>query len=225
VVAFNSDKGEMEMRSTLAEAARRAYNTLTRATLKGAKDDKLMQEVDIDLWKGEARKTIERFQQYGISSVPHKAKDEKTDEVAEALIGYVNGNPAHAVIMAIDDRRHRLKNQKEGEVALYDDQGQILRITRDGIHITSHKAVTHSVAPPKKNRGEKDYGQDANMERETKTSITQSDKEIKIQVGEKTHVTLNEKGITLQTDKDITNTADGTIVANGDTQNWKGPKE
>jgi phage gp45-like len=223
------------MRSTLVDAARRAYNTLTRATLKTTYDDKLMQLVDLDLWHGEAKKGVERFQQYGFTAVPHPPKDDKDTNVAEALIGYMNGNPGHAVIMAIDDRRHRLKNMKPGEVALYDDQGQILRVTRDGIVLASHKAVTHEVSEPKKRNAEKEFGQDANAARQMKTRIIQGTDHIQIQVGDNTKIRLDEKGIKSQTDGDkqivsqteagdITSTTKGgTIVAKGPSVGWNPP--
>jgi phage gp45-like len=223
------------MRSTMVDAARRAYNTLTRATLKSASDDHLMQQVDVNMHEGEAKKGVERFQHYGFSAVPHKQKNEKDKKIAEALIGYIGGNPGHAVILAIDDRRHRLKNQKDGEVALYDDQGQVLRITRDGIVISSHKAVTHEVAPVSKQRGEKDYGQDANAARDMKTRIIQGTDHIQIQVGDNTLIRLDEKGIKSQTDGDksitsqtesgdITSTTKGGMIeAKGPSIGWNPP--
>lgn len=216
------------MRSTLLDAARRAYLGLTRGTMKKANDKELMQEVDVHLFGPagtEGKVKIERFQQYGFTGVPHKKKDEKDDHVAEVLVGFLGGNRGHAVVLMIDDRRHRLKNMEDGEVALYDDQGQVVRLSRGKLMITSHKAIQQEVSKPTKERGEKDYGQDANAERQMKTRITQGEDHIQIQVGEKTFMRLDEKGIKLQSDKDIVSQADGTISAVGDTTGWKGPKE
>jgi phage gp45-like len=214
------------VRSTLLDAARRTYLNLTRGTLKKTNDKELMQEVDVHLFgpagKNDGKVKIERFQQYGFSAVPHKKKDDKDDNVAEVLVGFLGGNRSHAVVMMIDDRRHRLKNQEEGEVALYDDQGQILRITRKGIIIASGKAVTHEVSEPKQ-RGDKDYGQDANAERSMKTRIVQGSDHIQIQVGEKTFMRLDEKGIKLQTDEDkniVSKVEGGKIVAEGKSTGW-----
>ena len=68
---------------------------------------------------------VERFQQYGFTSHPHPD--------AEAIILFVAGERANAVVIAVDDRRYCITNLTAGEVALYDDQGQSGITKRDGI--------------------------------------------------------------------------------------------
>jgi len=43
------------------------------------------------------------------------------------------GNRNHAIVIAIDDRRYRLSALERGEVALYDDQDQVVHLRRNGI--------------------------------------------------------------------------------------------
>jgi phage baseplate assembly protein V len=213
------------MRSTVRDAANRAFLLLTRGTLKKAKDDKLMQEVDVDLHFGEKKTKVERFQQYGFTSVPLPEKDEKDPHIAEVLVAFLGGNRSHAVAFMIDDRRHRLKNMKPGEVALYDDQGQRTMITRDAIVHSSTKKVVSEVVDGK-SRGEKDYGQDAGEQRTPKTSIIHEKDHITLKFGDKTSVRLDKDGITLKTDKDILSKSEGGVIkAEGTTHNWFGPKE
>lgn len=122
------------MRSTLRDAARRAYVAISRATIRKANDKPLLQEVDVDLTHDEGKVSVERFQQYGFTAVP-LPEDAKGGKAAEAIIAFINGNRAHGVVLAIDDRRYRIKGLKDGEVAIYDDQGQKVHITRDGIKV------------------------------------------------------------------------------------------
>lgn len=117
-------------RFTGAGAARRAGISVSRATVEKTDDGKLLQEADLSGYNGETRRGAERFQQYGLATRPKAPTGKKK---AEAIVVYPNGNRSNAVVIAIDDRRFRLKNLKEGEVALYDDQGQKVHLTRDGI--------------------------------------------------------------------------------------------
>src|SRR5262249_5301090 len=52
---------------------------------------------------------------------------------------YINGSRSHPVIIAIDDRRHRLKELDEGDVAFYrlkDDRQQVL-MHKDGTYLST----------------------------------------------------------------------------------------
>jgi phage baseplate assembly protein V len=69
----------------------------------------------------------ESFDHYGFTSVPHPG--------AEAVLITVGAERTHAVVVAVGDRRYRLRGLKGGEAALYDDLGQVVHLTRDGIRI------------------------------------------------------------------------------------------
>lgn len=126
------------MRATPLDAARRIYNHFTRGTLKKANDSPKMQEVDLDLLADESKTKVERIQNYGITSVPLPEKD---NDSAEVVIAFIGGLRDHPVVIAIDDRRYRLKGLKDGEVALYDDQGQVVHLTRDGLKLETPKKI------------------------------------------------------------------------------------
>ena len=146
------------MRATARDAARRTFVGASRATVRKANDKPLMKETDLDVLYSEGRVDTERFQQYGLTTVP-LPEDKKTGKAAEALMVHLGGNRSHSVIVAVDDRRYRLKVLKEGEVALYDDQGQQVHLTRDGIVMSTvkgKKIVSQVVDPDKKKQGE--YG-------------------------------------------------------------------
>ncbi len=67
----------------------------------------------------------EFFQQYGYTSRPKPGAE---------LIILAQGN--NVIAVASDDRRYRI-SLEEGEVALYDDLGQVVHLKRDGIYISS----------------------------------------------------------------------------------------
>lgn len=120
------------IRSTGRDTAGRAFRALARVTLAKIDDAKKVQEVDINIMQDEVKEGVERFQNYGFSSVPMKPQGKK---FTEAIVAFLGGNRSHGVVIATDDRRFRPKNLKEGESVQYDDQGQQIHLSRDGIRV------------------------------------------------------------------------------------------
>jgi phage baseplate assembly protein V len=109
--------------SAHAETNRRVAMLVTRGRMAVADDKKKLQQVQVELLADESKDGVERFQQYGFTSVPL--------EGAEALAVFLGGGRDHAVVVAIDDRRHRLTDLKPGDVAIYNDTGAKIVIGRD----------------------------------------------------------------------------------------------
>jgi len=97
-----------------------------RAVVSVVNDALRMQGVQVQPLANNVREA-ERFQNYGLTSVPHTG--------AEALVLSVGGSSDHAVVVCVDDRRYRLTGLDDGEVALYDDLGQCVHLTRTGMVI------------------------------------------------------------------------------------------
>jgi phage baseplate assembly protein V len=116
------------------DAHRRVMMSIGRAVLSAIDDTAKAQSLQVQLLDGETQDGVERFQEYGFSSVPHAG--------AEAIMASVGGLRGHGVIIAVEDRRYRLTGGAAGEVALYDDLGQVVRLTRAGIVINSASKVT-----------------------------------------------------------------------------------
>ncbi|RQO63114.1 phage baseplate assembly protein V [Paucibacter sp. KBW04] len=95
-----------------------------RAVLQLVDDSTKLQSVQIMLLADELRDQVERFQNYGFTSVPLPG--------AEAVAVAVAGNRDHALVIAVDDRRYRLKGLASGEVAIYTDEGDKVHIKRGG---------------------------------------------------------------------------------------------
>ena len=106
------------------ELRRRVQLTIGRAVLTVVNDSTPLQTVQVEALAGEIIDGAERFQMYGITSHPRPG--------ADALVLSVGGIRQHPVIL-IDDRRHRMKDLEEGEVALYtDNDDQHILLKADG---------------------------------------------------------------------------------------------
>jgi phage baseplate assembly protein V len=120
----------------LRDVARRVQMMLARAVLAGVSDAGGLQVLQLRLMAEEVKDGVERVQQYGLTSVPHAG--------AEAVVLFAGGNRDHGIVVAIDDRRYRLRGLANGEVALYDDQGQSIVLRRDRIEVTAPRVVINS---------------------------------------------------------------------------------
>lgn len=98
---------------------------VARAIVNLVDDAKPMQALQGSLMGDEVRDLIERFQQYGFTSVPFGG--------AEAILVSVGGNRNHLVAIAVDDRRYRKKDLQPGESALYSDEGDYVILKRGRI--------------------------------------------------------------------------------------------
>lgn len=114
---------------------RRIMLLFSRGVVTLVDDGPGLQTVQVNLLKGETRDGLERFQEYGLTSVPHDG--------AEAVAAFVGGNRDHGVILAVADRRYRLRGLKAGQVALYDSSGTVILLGADGtVKVTAAVKVT-----------------------------------------------------------------------------------
>lgn len=102
---------------------------VARAVVERVDDDAGVQAVQLSATADELIEDAERFQDYGFTSKPHPG--------AEAVMVFPGGLRSHGLVLAVADRRYRLKGLQDGEVALYDDLGQQLLLGRDGVRIVS----------------------------------------------------------------------------------------
>lgn len=113
------------MNKLLDPVRRRVRLMITRAVLSAISDGAGIQMVQVKLLDSEVRDGVERFQNYGYTSVPKAG--------AEGVMACVSGNRDHGVVIVMDDRRYRLKGLQSGEVAMYDDLDQVVHFKRTGI--------------------------------------------------------------------------------------------
>lgn len=125
---------------------RRVQTLISRGRIYApANDSGNVQMLQITLNDLEIRDNTPRLAEYGFTSVPLPPDwppgQPKPGYGCDALVLFVSGDRSNGVIIATGDQRYRLKNLAPGEVALYDDQGQIVHLSRDRIHLSSPKEV------------------------------------------------------------------------------------
>lgn len=108
----------------LRPLAVRVANIVGRATVDKADDAKDVQELQLELLEGEVRDEVERFGEYGFTSVPL--------EGAEAVVVFVGGRRDHGLAIGVEDRRYRIRNLKSGEVAVYNHTGARIVFKENG---------------------------------------------------------------------------------------------
>jgi phage baseplate assembly protein V len=106
----------------MAPLVARVRLSIARGVLNLVDDARKLQEAQVTLLADEVRDKVERFQDYGFTSVPLAG--------AEVIVVSVGGNRNHAVAIAIDDRRYRKKDLQPGEVAIYTDEGDSIVLKR-----------------------------------------------------------------------------------------------
>lgn len=103
-----------ELFKAVAPLARRIRLMAARAILTLIDDATRMQGTQAKLLDGEVCDNVDRFQQYGFTSVPHPG--------AEGIYLALGGSRDHGVLVCVDDRRYRIVNLAPGEVAIYTDE-------------------------------------------------------------------------------------------------------
>ena len=119
------------VRRLVAPIKQKVMLTIGRAILTLVNDSTKVQSVQITLFADEVKDDVERFQEYGFTSVPITG--------AEGACVFVGGNRDHGIVVATDDRRFRPTGLKPGEVALYTAEGDTI-IMKNGKLIETNTA-------------------------------------------------------------------------------------
>lgn len=113
------------MMDALRRVGNRVRLMVGRAVVQLVVDTAKLQTVQVQVRSGEVRDDVEHFQHYGFTSVPLPG--------AEGVALAVGGSTGHLVVICIDDRRYRVVGLAPGEMAIYDDLGQKVHLTRAGM--------------------------------------------------------------------------------------------
>ena len=123
----------VEMKALLDKLQRGIRLMIGRCVISAVDDAGGLQRLQLKALADEVLDLRERFQEYGFTSWPLQG--------AEAIMVSLGGNRTNTVVIAVEDRRYRFKVGEEGEVALYDDQGQVVHIKRNGVHIAAQNIL------------------------------------------------------------------------------------
>lgn len=97
-------------------------NIVARAVLTAINTSHKCQSVSLSLIGGETKEALEHLEPYGFTSAPLIG--------SEAVVLFPSGDRSHGVVIAVADRRYRLKGLKSGEVAIYTDEGDSIVLKR-----------------------------------------------------------------------------------------------
>lgn len=121
-----------DVHKLLSEYRHRINLLVTRGIATMVNAETHRQSLQVKSIGGELLDPVEHFESYGFTSHPHRG--------SESLLLSLQGNRSHTVAICVADRRYRLTGLAEGEVALHDDQGNVIHLMRDQIKI---EAVQH----------------------------------------------------------------------------------
>lgn len=105
---------------------RKIFLLLGRALLTAINNSEGTMKVQVTALKDETISDIERFEEYGFTSYPKLGS-------AECVIGFLNGNRDHGIVLCIHDRAYRPKDLVEGEARLYNSDGKTRVSTKTGL--------------------------------------------------------------------------------------------
>lgn len=104
---------------------------LARCTVSAVNAASKLQGLQVRILAGEVKDAVEHLEPYGWTAHPKSG--------AEGLALFLDGDRSHGVVVCVADRRYRLTGLAAGEVAVHDDQGQKVHLTRDGVVIQTAK--------------------------------------------------------------------------------------
>ena len=114
----------------MRDIANRISNMLGRGRLLAADYTGKIPRLQIRLLHGEIKQDVEWLEQYGFYSNAKKG--------AEIFAAFLDGDRSHGVVIKVADRRFRLAGMQDGDVALADDLGHVVHLTREGIVINGN---------------------------------------------------------------------------------------
>ncbi len=124
---------------TLNQIGRRLRLIVDRAVVRIVTDSLGRQNLQVQSLADATNDDVERFQNYGFTSVP--------PEGSEAIVLAVGGRRESMVAIAVEDKRCRPKGLESGDVCVYHQDGQSLIILKkDGVINIRGKTVNYDAS-------------------------------------------------------------------------------
>jgi phage gp45-like len=117
----------MSLRDWIEEDAARLAGVLVRGIVKRVAESKMVRELQLQILADDDDDDVEHFEPYGFSSSPVAETD---DGAPEAVLAALNGDPGQYVAIVVADRRFRPTDLSAGEVVVFDDLGQFIKLAR-----------------------------------------------------------------------------------------------
>ena len=101
---------------------RNPLSSIVRGTVSLIDSAKKLRRLQVRLTAGESKDGVEHFEPYGFTSSALAG--------AEAAFAFVGGDRSHCVAVVVTDRRYRPSDLVDGEVCLFTDEGDQIRMKR-----------------------------------------------------------------------------------------------
>ncbi len=108
----------------------RALNMLAKAVTRKIIDTLGRQTAQVEVTKGELIDDMERMQDYGFTSNPPASG-------TDAIVAFLGGSREQGVIIRMENRSFRLKGLESGEVAIFDDLGNVFKLGRESVDLVA----------------------------------------------------------------------------------------
>ena len=125
------------MKQVIRQIFSRLNMNASRGVLTNINDATSIQEVQVKGFAGEKFDKVQRFQQFGFSSVP---------EDGDVIILCPQGLRDRAIVICVQDTKHRPKRLKPGDSVMYDAHKNIIKLDENGISVTTEKNITVNAA-------------------------------------------------------------------------------
>ncbi len=122
------------MNPLVQELKRKIAMAIGLGNLDKINDNAPLQKVQVSMLEDETHSDYDRIQEYGFTSVPLPG--------CQAVVVCVGGGRDNGIVVGTEDRRHRLKDLQPGEVAIYNNLGNFIKLKADG---TMHVKSSHNV--------------------------------------------------------------------------------
>ncbi|WEJ89291.1 MAG: phage baseplate assembly protein V [Klebsiella huaxiensis] len=110
---------------SIAAMGRRLRLMVDRALVRIVTDSLGRQNLQVQSLADETNDDVERFQNYGFSSVPPAG--------SEAIVVAVGGRRGGMVAIAVEDKGSRPRGGEEGDVILYHQEGHVIVLKKGGL--------------------------------------------------------------------------------------------
>src|SRR5262249_12222445 len=126
-----------EFRKLLEPLKQKILMSTARAVIETIDDTQGLQSIQASLLDNEVQDDMERFQNYGFTSNPPAQ--------SEGIAVFPGGDRSHGILIVVDNRQYRLKGLQSGEVALFTDEGDFIKLKRGNeIEISTHKLIVNA---------------------------------------------------------------------------------
>lgn len=98
---------------------------INRCIVKILNNSGALQVAQVRLHSGEVIDGLEYQEAYGFTSTAPKNN-------REGVALFIDGDRGNGFLISVGNRKYRLKNLGDGEVALYDDKGQYVKLLQNG---------------------------------------------------------------------------------------------